>query len=83
MIEHQARWEDVLPGHHIKDKTGQVWTVDEFEQNPEPPHETRVHMHSGAREGVITQPEPLAPVTIVILSIHELFELELEAKEEA
>jgi hypothetical protein len=69
-----ATWEDVQPGYCIEDKTGRVWRVTEFEPDA-------VHMVSGERVGRIPLPPALAPVTIVVLSITELLELELGAKE--
>jgi hypothetical protein len=69
-----ATWEDVQPGYNIEDKTGRVWRVTEFEPDA-------VHMVSGEKKGRIPLPAALAPVTIVVLSIKELLELELGAKE--
>lgn len=69
-----ATWEDVQPGYFIKDKTGRIWRVTEFEPN-------WVHMVSGEKVGRIALPGALAPVTIVVLSTTELLELELGAKE--
>lgn len=69
-----ATWEDVQPGYCIKDKTGRVWRVTEFEPDA-------VNMVSGDKKGRIPLPQALAPVTIVVLSITELLELELGAKE--
>jgi hypothetical protein len=69
-----ATWEDVQPGYNIEDKTGRVWRVTEFEPDA-------VHMVSGEKKGRIPLPPALAPVTIVVLSITELLELELGAKE--
>lgn len=74
MIEHQATWEDVQVGHHIKDKTGRVWRVTEFDADG-------VCMESGEKKGAIALPAALAPVTIVILSTTEMVEFELDGTE--
>jgi hypothetical protein len=83
VIEHQATWEDVAGGHNIKDKTGRVWRVVEFESTGKnPPESTHfVHMVSGVKKGKILLPPALTPVTIVILSTIELVELELDGTE--
>jgi hypothetical protein len=76
-----ATWEDVQPGYYIEDKTFRIWRVTDFEPVGPNDEEAYVHMVSGEKKGRIPLPQPLTPVTIVVLSTQELLELELGAKE--
>ena len=76
-----STWEDVQPGYYIEDKTGRIWRVTDFEPVGPNDEESYVHMVSGEKLGKIPLPQPLAPVTIVVLSTKEMLEQELGAKE--